>query len=804
MFRYDAKFRVLIIAAVVVLLCSDARAASPALSTVLPRGAQRGTEVELTLAGDRLTDAQEILFYRPGLSVKKLAATMQQVKVQVAVAPDAPLGEHCLRVRTATGISELRTFWVGALAGVDEKEPNTDFAQPQKIEVNVTVAGTIESEDVDYFAVQLAKGQRLTAEIEGLRLGETMFDPYVAILDANRFEVAACDDSALLVQDAVASVIAPADGTYVIQVRDSAYGGNASCRYRLHVGTFPRPRVVYPAGGQAGTELAAQLLGDVAGPIAMPLRLPEKPTPNHLVFAEQNGQISPSPNTLRVSAFGNVLESESNNEPKTATAIAGEFPLALNGIIAEKGDVDFYRFKAKKDQVLDINVYARRVRSPLDPVLSVCNADGGVVASNDDTGGPDSYLRFTVPADGEYLIKLADHLGAGGGEYVYRAEMTPVLPKLVVTIPPVANNSQERLTVVVPKGNRFATLVRGTRSDFAGELKVESTDLPAGVTMSAENMAAGLDVVPVVFEAAADAATGGRVCDLIAKCVDEKVPVKSEFTQPIDLVVFGNQVVYYQPRVDKLAVAVADEAPFKISIVQPKVPLVQGGSMQLKVVAERKAGFTGPITLAMLFNPPGVSAGGATIAANTNEVTLPLNASGDAQVRKWKVCVIGSADVGGPLWVSTQLAELEIAPPFVGGKLEMATAEQGKVAQVLCTLEQKRAFDGKASVQLVGLPPNASAAPREIATSDARVIFDVQTDAKSPVGSHNTLFCVVTVTKDGEPIAQSIAGGGVLRIDAPPVAPASAAPVPAPSPTAAAPVPVSRLQKLRMEQEAKK
>src|SRR5207244_1901588 len=125
-----------------------------------------------------------------------------------------------------------------------------------------------------------------------------------------------------------------------------------------------------------------------------------------------------------------------------------------------------------------------------------------------------------------------------------------------------------------------------------------------------------------------------------------------------------------------------------------------------------------------------------------------------AQVRKWKVCVIGSADAGGPLWVSTQLAELEIAPPFIGGKLEMATAEQGKPAQVLCNLEQKRPFAGKAKVQLVGLPPNTSAAEREITSSDGKVVFDVQTDAKSPVGSHNSLFCVVTITKDGEPIVQ--------------------------------------------------
>ena len=792
--------------AVVTLSCVLARAASPVLSSLTPRGAQRGTEVEVTFGGDRLNDAQEILFYQPGLSVKKLAATTQQAKATLAVAPDAPLGEHCVRVRPARGISELRTFWVGALPVVEEKEPNTDFAQPQKIELDTTVAGTIDNEDVDYFAVQLKKDQRLNVELEGIRLGETMFDAYVAILDAKRFELAACDDSALLVQDPVTSLIAPADGTYVIQVRDSAYGGNAACRYRLHVGTFPRPRVVFPPGGQAGKDVNVQLLGDVGGAIAKTIRLPDGGKIKHRVLAEQDGKTAPSPNVLRVSPFPDVLEAEPNPDAASVKVVSDP-PTAMNGVIDKPNDVDCFKFRAKKDQVLDVTVYARRVRSPLDAVLAITDATGKGVGSSDDSTGPDSYQRFTAPADGEYTIVVRDHLLQGGPEYVYRVEVVPVQPKLAVSIPPVANNSQERQTIVVPRGNRFATLVRATRSDFSGELKIETPNLPAGVTMSAENMAAGLDVVPVVFEAAADAPVAGRLCDVMAKCLDEKVAVKSEFMQSADLVVFGNQVVYYQAHVDKLAVAVAEEAPFKLSIVQPKVPIVQGGSMQLKVVAERKSDFKAPISLSMPFTPPGVSAGGVTIAEGATEAVLPLNASGDAQVRKWKVCVIGSADAGGPRWVSTQLADLEVAPPFVGGKIEMATAEQGKPTQVLCNLEQKRPFEGKAKAQLVGLPPNVTAAEREISSSDKQVVFDVQTDAKSPAGSHNTLVCVATVTKDGEPIAQTVAGGGVLRIDAPPPAPAVAAAAPEPAkpaaPATAPAVPVSRLQKLRMEQAAR-
>ena len=53
-----------------------------------------------------------------------------------------------------------------------------------------------DNEDVDYYVVEAKKGERITAEVEGIRLGLTLFDPYVAILDAKRFELASSDDAA--------------------------------------------------------------------------------------------------------------------------------------------------------------------------------------------------------------------------------------------------------------------------------------------------------------------------------------------------------------------------------------------------------------------------------------------------------------------------------------------------------------------------------------------------------------------------------------------------------------------------------
>lgn len=139
---------------------SISSAADPQLSIIVPRGAQRGTEQVFRFAGARLNDAEEILFYEPGFEVLEIkAADANNIDVKVRIAPDCALGEHTAQVRTRSGISDYRTFFVGALPVVEEKEPNTDFAAPQAITLNVTVSGTVDNEDVDYFVVEAKKGQ---------------------------------------------------------------------------------------------------------------------------------------------------------------------------------------------------------------------------------------------------------------------------------------------------------------------------------------------------------------------------------------------------------------------------------------------------------------------------------------------------------------------------------------------------------------------------------------------------------------------------------------------------------------------
>ena len=792
---------------VLLLIACAASAASPRLSVILPRGAQRGTEVVFTFSGQRLQDAQEILFYQPGVEITKIEPIEKNpnaVKVHAKIAADCRLGEHVCQVRCASGISDYRTFYIGALPDVQEKEPNTDFEAPQAIPLNVTVNGIAQNEDVDFFVIEAKKGQRISVEVEGMRLGTTMFDPYVAILDEKRFELIAVDDTALALQDPAASILAPQDGKYIIEVRESAYGGNGSSHYRLHVGTFPRPTAVYPAGGKLGEDIELKFLGDPSGEIVQKLKLPETAAAGFALFAQDSEGIATSANEFRLFAHGNVLEAEPNNSLQEATS--AQLPLAFNGIIEKSDDHDWFKFTAKKGEVYEVECYARRIRSELDPVMHVFNAQGGAIAGDDDARGPDSYFRFQVPEDGEYAIRVIDHLGRGGPEFVYRVEFTPVSPSLTLGIPRVTRYGQERQQIVVPRGNRYATLVSANRANFGGELVLDGKDLPEGITMTAPPMASNLNVMPVLFEATTEAPVAGKLVDFTGRHADANQKISGRFQNKADFVISApGQSLYRWCDVERLPIAVVEEVPFKIEIVQPSVPIVQRGSMNLKIVATRKEGFTAPITLEFPFRPPGISANPtAQIPEGQNEVLYTLNANGNAQAGKWPVYVFGYADVGGPAFASSQLATLEVAAPYVQFAMNRTAVPQGQETVLHTKIEHTTAFEGAAKVTLVGLPHKVTAPEMEITKETAELAFAVKTEGESPVGTHKNIFCQVVITQNGEPIVHNV-GGTELRIDPPPppmTEPPKTEPMPVakkeePKPPAAKPL--TRLEQLRLE-----
>jgi hypothetical protein len=746
-------------------------AGSPRLNHTYPAVGQRGTEMEITCKGGNLADAKSLMFNSGAIqSTAIVKAEGGQVVAKIKIAPDAKIGEHAYRVITASGVSDLRLFYVTPFPIVEKKREKEQPDAPLAVALGTTVYGHTQGESQDHFEVELKKGQRLGVEIIGARLQtQSIFDPHLTIAKAGGGVIDEIDDCAFSRQDPVASFVAPEDGKYRLTVKDATNSGPGECHYVLNVGSFPRPLAVYPAGGQTGETLKVRLLGDAAGPLERELKLPANPTERFELLAE-DGQPAPQPNRLRVSPFPNVLEVEPNDDIAHGVPNDKPLPIALNGIIEKVGDVDHFKVTAKKGEVFDVKVYARRLRSPLDSVLTIWNAKGGQAAGNDDEGNLDSGLRWTVGEDGDYFVKIEDKLGRGGPTYVYRVELTRVTPRLAVWLPEmVINSNQERRAIVVPKGNRYATLVRVRRVDVGGDAIIEPAELPAGVTPLAGPMDKSVDTIPMVFEAAPDAAQVAKYCTFNVKLAEppKDTVVPSTVEHDLDVAENGNQRSFYSVSEHRLPVAVTDEVPVKIALAQPKVPILRNGSMNLKVTAERKGDFKGAISVALLYGPPGIgNPGTVAIPEGKDEGTVTISANGDAPVRKWKICVAGTVDLGkGPVWISTNLVDLEVAEPFVAGGLTRNFIDQSESGTMTLKLDQKVPFDGKAKLVLLGLPQGVTAEEREVSKDDKEVKFPIKAAPDAQVGQARQLFVQFNLTRDGELMQNTFAGGGILRVD---------------------------------------
>jgi hypothetical protein len=601
-----------------------------------------------------------------------------------------------------------------------------------------------------------------------MRLGRGVFDPRLSVLDSNGRVLAEVADTWLAMQDPFVSLVAPHDGTFILQLTEATYGGSADCHYLLHIGNFPRPTSVYPPGGKAGDKVNLTFYSDASGEFSQEFQLPATPQDKFGVFAELDRLPAPSPNWIRVSPFPNILSPGHSPDREHAAVVEIPPPFALNGIISLKGEEDWYRFPASKGVPLEVSVYARQLRSPLDSVIEIFDAKGRSLANNDDANGSaDSALKFTPNESTNYFVRIRDTLGRSGRDFTYRIEIAPPTPGITVKIPEVArNDTQSRQFIAVPRGHRFATLISTKRANLNSDLRIEVPGLPEGVTLSADTVSANTDGGALVFEATWDAPIAGKLLDLTATGTNAGGSLTGYFQQAAELVAGPNNTSYYNTRVDKLYVAVVKEVPFQLRIVEPKVPLVQGGTMALEVVAERQPGFEEPIELQMVWNPPGVnSQADATIPKGATNVFYQLNAGDGAGVRPWKIAVLGHATVeGGQAYISTQLAGLEIAAPYVAGKIHTLVANPGKAATLVVDLEQLKPFDGKAKIRLVGLPEKVAAPDKDITKDDKTISFDLTVDPKCPPGTFKNLFCAVDVPAGGKVIPHSIAPGGILRI----------------------------------------
>jgi len=132
-----------------------------------------------------------------------------------------------------------------------------------------------------------------------------------------------------------------------------------------------------------------------------------------------------NPIALHVDRFPECREREPNEDEPTCV---DSLPAILNGQIMP-GDVDKFRFRAKKGQKLVAAVRARALIPYLadavpgwfQAVLALHDADGNELALVDDFRfDPDPLVRYEIPEDGEYELLIRDSIYRGREDFVYR------------------------------------------------------------------------------------------------------------------------------------------------------------------------------------------------------------------------------------------------------------------------------------------------------------------------------------------------------------------------------------------------
>jgi len=96
-------------------------------------------------------------------------------------------------------------------------------------------------------------------------------------------------------------------------------------------------------------------------------------------------------------------------------------PVAIDGA-CEAESYDYYKINGVAGQRITVEVVARRLGYPLDPVIRLLDATGRELAYSDDAPGIGSDCRFayTLPTVGTYFLELRDIRYQGGGTHRYR------------------------------------------------------------------------------------------------------------------------------------------------------------------------------------------------------------------------------------------------------------------------------------------------------------------------------------------------------------------------------------------------
>lgn len=569
--------------------------AAPYIEYLYPAGAQQGRTVEITLGGRSFDGAREVWVSGEGVTGEVLEVNLptdeqireaqkrdevanQTARVRLTIASDAGAGVRDLRVMAREGLSNRFRFEIGNLPEVSETEPNSIFADAQKLPaLPLTVNGQVKNADRDFFRFSARAGQQLVIEVKARAIKPYLadavpgwFQARIALYDSAGGLIAEVDDFRFD-PDPVMFFKVPADGDYAVEIWDALSRGRDDLVYRMKIGELPYVTDIFPLGGnRANTQQRVVARGinlpgnKAAWRIDLANRQPGiMQTGFKLKDGTETNQLS-----FEIGDLPEITEAEPNHAPRQTQRVTT--PVVINGRIDKPGDADVFTFTAKAGDKLVFDVMARRLGSPLDAKITLGPQRmlGKSIVIDDVkderfgliTHHADPRLAHTFEKDGDYHVTIEDTQGKGGPEYAYRLGIAPQQPDFELRVMP------DNLSV--PAGANVVVQLKAIRRDgYSGPIRLHTEGLPPGFELAGAEVGAGKNQTILTLAAPPDAPPGvykprfRAEAEIDGKTVKHDVNAAEELMQAF--------FYYHTVPVDQGYLVVTPANPFRVELMRP-------------------------------------------------------------------------------------------------------------------------------------------------------------------------------------------------------------------------------------------
>ena len=321
--------------------------------------------------------------------------------------------------------------------------------------------------------------------------------------------------------------------------------------------------------------------------------------------------------------------SESSDSPQELT-----LPTAVQGVI-NAIKPRYFRMSLTAGHDVHLQVFARRVNSDLDPVITVFDPDGHEIAFCDDTPGleGDAELSLNPELDGDYTVELRDVAFEGGGRHFFY--MRVAASRLDTALDRNAPCEGEQCFVEQEPNNDSATAntPSSTHRVLRGKLNEPDDvdwysfrldqDSPISICPSAPSTSSPVDLILRLHNADGTLIQENDESEISDASICTRLAAGNYFLSVRDLGLRGGDAWHYS-----LSLSRSGRVETHVSAEQVIVP--RGGTASLAARIARRE-FEGPVKVEIdglpngIFSPP--------VWLHEKQTTLPLTFTAQPEFR---------------------------------------------------------------------------------------------------------------------------------------------------------------------------